>query len=155
MEAQQGGFSLVELVLVIVILTIIGAMAGPRFFDNAAFDERAYRDELASAIRYAQKVAVATGCPVRVQIAAGGYTLTQQQAVAGHCDAADAGFPLAVALPSGDAVAGSAPAGVTAAPPLTFTYDALGRTSLMADQSVAVGGQTFTIAAASGLVTTP
>ena len=155
MRAQQGGFSLVELVLVIVILTIIGAMAGPRFFDNTAFDERAYRDQLASAIRYAQKVAVATGCPVRVQIAAGGYTVAQQQAVAGHCDPADASFPLTVALPSGDPVAGNAPAGVAAAPLLTFTYDALGRTSLVADQSVAVGGQTLTISAASGLVTTP
>ncbi len=63
MLQREAGYSLVELVLVIVILATIGVLAGPRFFNNDAFAERGYYDELASALRYAQKVAVASGCP--------------------------------------------------------------------------------------------
>ena len=65
MSRREAGYSLVELVLVIVILATIGMLAGPRFFNNDAFDERGYYDELASALRYAQKVAVASGCRPR------------------------------------------------------------------------------------------
>lgn len=153
--SQQSGFSLVELVLVIVILTIIASMAGPRFFDGAAFDERAYLDELGSAIRYAQKVAVATGCPVRVEITAGDYSLSQQQPVAGHCDPSDSSFPLPVLLPTGQVVAGTAPGGIVTTPSLTFSYDALGRTTLGADRILNVGARAITISAESGLVIVP
>jgi MSHA pilin protein MshC len=152
---RRGGYTVVELVLVIVILAVLGALAGPRFFDNAAFDERAYADELASSLRYAQKVAVASGCRVRADIAAGGYSLTQQSPQAGHCNATDASFPVLVRLSTGDVMSGTAPAGVTTAPALTLVYDALGRTNLAANQTLAVGARTLAIQADSGLVTTP
>ena len=83
------GYTIVEVVLVIVILAIIGSVAGPRFFDDAAFDERAYYDELVSALRYAQKIAVASGCPVRATVTATSYALSQQASQAGHCDPGD------------------------------------------------------------------
>lgn len=152
---RQVGYTIVELVLVVVILGILGALAGPRFFDNAAIDERAYLDELASTLRYAQKVAVASGCRVRAQIAAGSYALAQQSPQAGHCDPADASFPLAVRLSTGEVMSGSAPGGVTAAPAMTFVYDALGRTNLSTNQTLMVGSRSLTIQANSGLVTTP
>jgi len=81
---SHGGYTIVELVLVMVIIAILGAVAGPRFFNNTAFDERAYLDELASALRYAQKIAVASGCRVHADITAGSYSLTQQAPQAGH-----------------------------------------------------------------------
>lgn len=152
---RNGGYTVVELVLVIVIIAILGAVAGPRFFDNAAFDERAYLDELASSLRYAQKIAVASGCRVRADIAAGGYALSQQAPQAGHCDPADSSFPLPVQLSTGQTMAGTAPAGVVTAPAITLTYDALGRTNLAADQTLSVGPRTLSIQADSGLVTTP
>ena len=137
----QCGYTIVELVLVMVIIAILGAVAGPRFFDNAAFDERAYLDELASSLRYAQKIAVASGCRVRADIAAGGYALTQQAPQAGHCDPADASFPLPVLLSTGQTMSGIAPSGVVTSPAISIVYDALGRTNL--------------VQANSGLVTTP
>ena len=152
---RSGGFTVVELVLVIVLLGILGAVAGPRFFDNAAFDERAYVDELASSLRYAQKVAVASGCRVRADIAASGYSLTQQSAQAGHCNPADASFPVPVRLSTGDVMSGSAPAGVVTAPAVTVVYDALGRTNFVANQTLTIGSRSLVIQANSGLVTTP
>ena len=153
--ARQGGFTIVELVLVMVIIAILGAVAGPRFFDNAAFDERAYLDELASSLRYAQKIAVASGCRVRVDISAGNYSLTQQAPQSGHCNPADSSFPLPVLLSTGQTMTGVAPSGVTASPAISIIYDALGRTNLAGNQALTVGPRTILIQADSGLVTTP
>lgn len=149
------GYTIVELVLVIAIIAILGAMVGPRFFDNAAFDERAYADELASSLRYAQKVAVASGCRVRAEISSGSYSLSQQSPSAGHCDATDTSFPVAVRLSTGELMNGSAPAGISTIPTVTIIFDALGRTNLAADQTLAIGARTVAIRADSGLVTSP
>lgn len=143
---------MVELVLVIVIIGIVGALAGPRFFNNSTFAERGYFDELAGALRYAQKVAVATGCRVRVTVTATGYELRQQALAGGHCNASDTSFPQPVVLSTGEVVSGTAPAGITAAPPVTVVFDALGRTNLAANQAVTVGGWSLLIEAGSGLV---
>ena len=153
--AVERGYTIIELVLVIVILGIIGTVAGPRFFDNTVYDERAYFDELAGALRYAQKVAVASGCNVQVAIAASSYTLTQQAALSGHCNPLDTSYPVSVLLPSGEAVTGSAPTGVTTAPAVTVIYTALGQTSLGSNQVLSVGSRNLTIYADSGLVQTP
>ena len=150
-----GGFTTVELVLVIVIIGILSAIAGPRFFNNSTFDERAYYDELSSSVRYAQKVAVASGCRVRVSLTANTYELRQQAALGGHCDAADVTFPVPVLLPSGQTVNGVAPSGISAAPTVVFVYDAVGRTNLGVDQVVNVGTWSMIIEAESGLVVTP
>jgi MSHA pilin protein MshC len=63
----QSGFTLVELVLVIVLLSIMSAVALPRFFERSAFQDRAVYDDIANTLRFAQKMAVATGCPTQFQ----------------------------------------------------------------------------------------
>ena len=153
--ASNAGFTVIELVFVIVIIGILGAIAGPRFFNNSAFSARAYYDELANAVRYAQKVAVASGCRVRVNIATAAYDLSQQTALNGHCDAADITFPVPVLLANGQSVSGVAPSSVTAAPAVVFIYDALGRTNLVSDQTINVASWSLLIQAESGLVVTP
>lgn len=150
-----AGFTVIELTLVLVIIAILGAIAGPRFFNNSTFAERAYHDELVTALRYAQKVAVASGCSVRVDITTTTYSLAQQSPQAGHCDPADASFPLPVLLSTGEVMNGSAPTGVSAAPAITLVYDALGRTNLAANQAFTVGTRLLVVQADSGLVTTP
>lgn len=50
---------MVELITVIVIIGIMGAVVMPRFFDRNTFDSRAYYDQVISTLRYAQKTAIA------------------------------------------------------------------------------------------------
>lgn len=153
--AANAGFTVIELILVIVIVAVLGAIAGPRFFANATFDERAYYDEVVASLRYAQKVAVATGCRVRVEVTATTYSLTQQSSLSGHCDPADTSYPAPVMLGTGEVMNGTAPGGVTASPAISLVYEPLGRTTLGADQVVSIGGRTLTIQAESGLVVAP
>lgn len=58
---------MVELVTVIVVLGILGAIGASRFFDNNTFAGRAYSDQIKSVIRYAQKLAIVQNRPVFVQ----------------------------------------------------------------------------------------
>ena len=152
---RDGGFTVVELVLVIVILGVLSAMAGPRFFGRTEFSERSYRDEMASAVRYGQKIALASGCPVRVVVLSTGYVLNQQTAISGHCDPVDASFATPVLLSNGQTVAGTTPSNVGVGPDTTFRYGAAGGTDLPGDQTINVGAHSLTIRAASGLVETP
>ena len=62
---SNSGFSMVELIVVILVLGILAAIAMPRFVDLDSFRARAAYDEVAGAVRYAQKLAVASGCEVQ------------------------------------------------------------------------------------------
>lgn len=69
------GFTLVELVLTMLIIGILAAVVGPRFFERQTFEERLFFDETVAAVRYARKLAVASGCQVQVALDAQGYRI--------------------------------------------------------------------------------
>jgi len=149
------GYTLVELITVVVILGILSAFAVPRMFDAQVFEERGFYEEVAAALRYGQKIAVGSGCPVRVTITGGGYDLKQQTVSGNRCDPADSSWAVAVMMPTGQAAAGSAPAGITLGPVTTFQLDGLGQTDLGSNLTVTVGALSMTVQAESGYVVTP
>jgi MSHA pilin protein MshC len=65
---RELGFTLVELVAVIVITGIIAAISAPRFIGVDAFDARGSYSTLSSALRYAQKTAIAQRITVYANI---------------------------------------------------------------------------------------
>ncbi len=64
----QKGFTLVELVMVIILLGIVSATAIPRFFSQSTYDARFFYDELKASLQYAQKYSRATGCRVQFSL---------------------------------------------------------------------------------------
>ncbi len=67
---KAAGFTLVELVVTIGILSIVAAVAAPRFFQASTFESRGRYDNAAAIVRLAQKTAVAWRRPVYVCVTA-------------------------------------------------------------------------------------
>jgi MSHA pilin protein MshC len=150
---RASGFTVVELVVVIVLLGILAATAMPRFFAASRFEEMGFADASAAAARFAQKLALSSGCDTHFSIGPTGYALTQR---ATSCGVGD--FTRAVNRPGGEAWAQTAPAGV-AVGTLTIYFDGQGRpvdaatdSLLNAAANYSVGTRTVTIEAETGVV---
>jgi MSHA pilin protein MshC len=104
----QRGFTVIELVTVVVILGIVAVVAAPRMFNNAIFNQRGYADEIAGALRYSQRIALASGCNVRVIVNAAGYSAVQPNV---RCVTGGA-WNTAVLSPDRRPLANVAPAGI-------------------------------------------
>lgn len=142
---KQSGFTLVELVVVIVLLGILAAFAIPRFVDIDSFRVRAAYDEVAGAVRYAQKLAVVSGCEVQVVISANGYALQQ------HATDCNSG---AFTNITDHPVTNMTFSDVSFSPAQNFTFDPMGRSS--SGTTITVGGtKTLTIVAETGYVDAP
>jgi MSHA pilin protein MshC len=140
------GFTLIELIMVMVITGILAAVVGPRFFDRQVFDERMFFEESIGAVRYAQKLALASGCLTQVSLDNSGYEVRQ----AAGCTSG--GFTLAVIGADGQSpYANTLPSGVTVTPTsFPVVFDSLGRPGSAA--SVTIGTFTLNVAAETGLV---
>jgi len=146
------GYTLIELVVVLVIAGILATIVGPRFFANPAFSERGYADELAAALRLAQKAAVASDCPAVVNVTAAGYSVAQQAAAGNTCNRTDAGWGTPVVALDGAAAQDSAPASVSVAPAGSYVFTGSGALGAAPATALSVGNYTITIDATTGLV---
>lgn len=145
------GITLIDVAVVMAAIGILAAVSAPRFFDDRTFLERGYFEELSAALNYAQKIAIASGCPVRVRIDAGGYEARRELDEQNACGSNGNG----VRLTDGTLLAGTSPLGVSASPPATLVFDALGRPNVATDQSIRVGAFELIVRANNDFVETP
>lgn len=148
---RQAGYTVVELVVVMVVMGILAANAVPRFFTASRFEEMGYTDELLAAARYAQTFAIAGRCDTRLEIDADGYDLWLRQ---NDCDAG--AFTRPVSRPGAGSWSGESPSGVSVAS-MDIYFDAQGRPHdtvsgvlLASPQVVAVGGFNLTVEHTTG-----
>lgn len=74
---RSSGFSLIELLMVVILVGILSIFALGRLGNQDAFAARGFFDDTVGAVRFAQKLAVSTGCDVRVVLTANSYQLLQ------------------------------------------------------------------------------
>jgi MSHA pilin protein MshC len=131
-----------------VLLGIVSVAAISSLNVNT-FSTAGFEQELRSAIRFAQKFAIVSGCDVDVNVNAGteSYALNIRNDVAAgtpdSCLTAVGAFTQALNNPTGGVFAGTAPDGVDITAGLTFVYGADGVPS--ANGVITVGGQNITI----------
>ncbi|SEI76349.1 MSHA pilin protein MshC [Pseudomonas linyingensis] len=146
---HSRGFTLVELILVIVVIGILAAVVGPRFFERSTFDDRLYAEEVRAGLRHAQKLALAGGCSIRFSLDTTGYQLLRDA----DCEGSGNTFTPSVLDPStGQApYAGTPPTGITLSAAFNVDFDSLGRPSQAV--SVTLGaGHAVRVEAVTGFV---
>lgn len=128
MQRHQHGFTLAELVIVMVLIGILATVAVPRMFDMGAFSARGTRDFVGSALRYAQKSAVAMRRNVCVSVGATQLVITyaSNSGADQACAAGNALLNPGNHLPYGDG-RNALPAQAPVSTPASFIFDAQGR----------------------------
>ena len=118
-----AGFSLFEFIIVIVLLSILSVFALGGLFDQDEFAARGFFDDTVNALRFAQKLAISTGCEVRVATNVSGYQLLQSST----CTASDFTNPVVNPANRGNNYANlNIPGGFNLSPTTTVTFNALG-----------------------------
>ncbi len=127
---KNRGFTLVELVTVIILLGIIAAITAPRFFDNQTFTDSFNRSELASALAWTRNRTVTSQCSHEVRLTTTGWTVYRDvncssTAVEAACATAPLNFNVIAADSSGANLTGNAPTVGTSPQRLIFTATGL------------------------------
>ena len=142
-SAKQRGFTMVELITVMIIVGIMAAVAAPKFFDNTAYQNRGAADQVKAALRFAQKAAIAERLQsVSVTIAA--------LSSSSNCNLVISGYSVTCNISNS----------VTVSPalPQTYYFNSKGEpvsstgTVYPSTQSITVGGITDTIEQETGYV---
>lgn len=145
----HAGFTLVELIIVLILIGVTAAVAVPRFLDQQTFGRRGFHDETFALLRYAQKTAIAQRRTVCINFGSDRVTLFIASAPGGGVTCS-----IGLAGPNGvTPYAAIAGAGISFSPaPTNFSFNALGQASV--GQTLQVNGiaQTITVDRETGYV---
>jgi MSHA pilin protein MshC len=129
---RAQGFTLVELVIVLVVAGVLAGFAVPRFFDRGGFDSRGFQDQVLAGLRYAQKAAIAQHRSVCVTFTANSLTLTTGATAACGTNLAGPDGSMPYRVSSGVAGFAATPAG--------FSFDNRGSPSFGSTLTITIAG---------------
>ena len=153
-----SGFSLIELITVIVLLGILSVFALGRLSTPDQFEVKGFFDDTVNATRFAQKLAVSTGCDVQVNMTSAGYQLRRSST----CTANDYGTATGVVVDNPANRSNSyqnLTTGFSVSPATSIVFNARGvlDSGNNVTYTVSGGGSTFsfTVFGQTGLVNVP
>lgn len=129
-----GGFTLVELIVILIVIGVLAVAALPRFADQTVFEARGFHDETLSLLRYAQKSAIAQRRTVCVALNPTGVAMTMVSA-AGSTDCTATALLALPATPRGGA--GLSP---KTGSPGSFRFLGSGATDQINNVGIAISG---------------
>lgn len=148
----SAGFTLIELIAVLILTAILSIAVVPRLAERRTFDTLGYADSLSAMLHHARRVAVAQRRTVCVGLAEATLSFAQSSKNgASSCDQSlpdPAGNgPLAIVVPDGASLLME---------PAQFSFDGLGRPSSAVTFTIAGDiTRTISIEADSGYVHSP
>jgi len=141
------GFTLIELIMVILLVGVLAVFATPRLLNSTDFNARGFHDETLAFLRYAQKTAIAQRRTVCV-------TFTLSSAVLKVDNDGTAGCEANLVGPRGDSPGTiTARSGVSySSLPTTVSFDALGQPGAAQTLQVQGVARSITVEAGTGYV---
>jgi MSHA pilin protein MshC len=144
MPRSNRGFTMIELIVVMIIMGVMATLAITRNPDRIALHEKGFRDQLVSMLRHARKLAISQQRDVCV-------VLTSSVASGVYANGAGCNAAAPIADPgSADPFVLTAPSGVVIAGPTSVRFDRRGRPVPNVNVVINVGSQTFTISHETG-----
>jgi MSHA pilin protein MshC len=152
MDDDQRGFTLIELIMVMVVVGILAVVVVPRFFDADIFKSRGFADQVQATLRYAQKEAIAQHRNVCVAMTVSDISLTIASAsgAASPCNTN-------LVLPGQATNKISTPSAAITLTPATasFNFDALGKPSVANTITISGATNNIVVEAETGYVHSP
>lgn len=138
MQRNQWGFTLIELIAVVILISIISVTAMSRFSSLYITKVQAGRDDLIAACFFAQQIAMARSSStnvVRLVVSTSSISVTENNS---PISTGELKFPMSFS------------SGVSASPATTFVFDKLGRTTAGTITLAASGATVAVIVESSG-----
>jgi MSHA pilin protein MshA len=144
-NTTNSGFTLVELLIVIVVLGVSAAYAFVRNAGAGAYTQKSQADMLAADIRHVQAMAMNWGYSLQITAGSTGYSVSCVNAGStAPCNSSPVLNPS-----TGSSYSVTLSNGVTMSGPATLSIDNFGKPSAAASYVLSSGSSTYTVAVAA------